>query len=103
MDKLFVVTTPRLEPYTVQELINLGMLDNSGAPRYSVLSGGIEFQGDLDTIYRANLQLRTASRLLLRFAQFHAAAFSELDKRTRIKFEVTKKPRSSAEVILNDR
>ena len=83
MEKLFAVTAPGLEPYTAQELRDLGMLDDSIQPRSSVVSGGIEFQGDLEIIYRANLHLRTASRVLLRFGKFHAAAFSELDKRAR--------------------
>ena len=45
-------------------------------------TGGIEFKGDIEAIYRANLFLRTASRVLLRMGDFHAAAFSELKRHT---------------------
>lgn len=46
-------------------------------------NGGITVSGDLETVYRLNLGLRTASRVLLRLGEFHAAAFSELHKRAR--------------------
>ena len=43
--------------------------------------GGIEFHGTLRDLYRANLHLRTASRILVRLGEFYAAAFSELRKK----------------------
>ena len=43
--------------------------------------GGIEFPASLSDLYRANLHLRTASRVLLRLGEFYAAAFSELRKK----------------------
>ena len=39
------------------------------------------FNGGLDELYRANLHLRTASRVLVRLGDFYAAAFSELRKK----------------------
>jgi putative N6-adenine-specific DNA methylase len=44
-------------------------------------AGGIEFEGTLEDIYRANLFLRTASRVSIRLGEFYAAAFSELRKK----------------------
>jgi putative N6-adenine-specific DNA methylase len=44
-------------------------------------SGGIAFEAGLDGLYRANLHLRTASRILLRLGEFYAAAFDELRKK----------------------
>lgn len=91
MEKLFVVTAPGLESFTAQELLQLGLLPtslgNSDTPAAQPLnyeqSGGVEFAGDIECLYRANLFLRTASRVLLRFGEFHAAAFSELTRHTR--------------------
>ncbi len=81
MYSLFAVTTPGLEPYTTLELQNLGCLPVSASASIPKnLTGGVEFTGDTETIYRANLKLRTASRILLRLGEFHAATFSELNK-----------------------
>jgi putative N6-adenine-specific DNA methylase len=82
MDKLFAVTAPGLELFTVQELQQMELLpERHGSTARE--PGGVEFTGDLETIYRVNLWLRTCSRLLLRLGEFHAAAFSELNKHTR--------------------
>ncbi|OQA14265.1 MAG: Ribosomal RNA large subunit methyltransferase L [Chloroflexi bacterium ADurb.Bin360] len=40
--------------------------------------GGLEFAGSLRDLYRLNLHLRTASRVIVRLGEFYAAAFSEL-------------------------
>ena len=91
MENLFAVCALGFEPYTRMELQQLGLIGTAspGLPpeQASVSSkdedaGGIEFAGDLEAIYRANLHLRTASRVLVRFAQFHAAAFSELRRKS---------------------
>jgi 23S rRNA G2445 N2-methylase RlmL len=44
-------------------------------------SGGIEFQGSLHDIYRVNLHLRTASRVLVRLGEFYASTFPELRRK----------------------
>jgi putative N6-adenine-specific DNA methylase len=44
-------------------------------------SGGIPFSGTLEDIYRANLALRCASRVLVRMPSFRAAAFPELRRK----------------------
>ena len=44
--------------------------------------GGVEFSGDLRAVYRANLHLRTASRILVRVGNFfRAETFPELEER----------------------
>jgi len=72
----FAVAAPGLETFTTQELLGLGFENPSIEP------GGITFRGDLADLYRANLHLRTASRILVRLGNFfHATAFPELEER----------------------
>lgn len=47
-----------------------------------VARGGIAFTGHLLDLYRANLHLRTAGRLLLRIAEFRATNFEQLALKT---------------------
>jgi putative N6-adenine-specific DNA methylase len=42
--------------------------------------GGFELSGTLEHIYKANLMLRTASRVVVRLGEYFAASFSELRK-----------------------
>lgn len=70
---LFAVTAPGLEPVTALELERLGL----GPAR--PLAGGVAFRGSTRALYRANLQLRTATRVLVRVARVRAASFAELD------------------------
>jgi len=90
MEKLFAVCAPGLEPFTALELDRLGLIGSHPAlrsenfltetgPQYE--SGGIEFQGSLHDVYRANLYLRTASRVLVRLGEFYASAFPELRRK----------------------
>ena len=75
MDSFFAVTAPGLEEFTAQELRSLGI--------EPVLEpGGVLFKGDAGSLSRANLQLRTASRVLARLGNFfYATTFPELQKR----------------------
>jgi putative N6-adenine-specific DNA methylase len=45
--------------------------------------GGVSWDGDARSMMRANLWLRTASRVLVRVARFKATAFYELEKRAK--------------------
>ena len=75
MDSFFVVTAPGLETLTAEELRGLDL-----APVAE--PGGLTFKGDLAALYRANLHLRTASRVLARLGNFfYATTFPELQKR----------------------
>jgi putative N6-adenine-specific DNA methylase len=47
--------------------------------RARVEEGGVEWDGSLESVARANLWLRTASRVLVRVAEFRATAFFELE------------------------
>ena len=80
MEKLFAGCTPGLETFVAQELDQVGLTgNNKSGPLYQ--SGGVEFKGSLHDIYRANLYLRTASRVLVRLGQFSAAEFPELRRK----------------------
>lgn len=45
--------------------------------------GGVSWEGDARSVARANLWLRTASRVLVRVARFTTTAFYDLEKRAR--------------------
>lgn len=72
---LFAVTAPGLEPIVADELGALGL------KIVAVTPGGVEFEGDLDDLWHANLALRGASRVLLRVASFRSTTFDELRRR----------------------
>lgn len=72
---LYSITAPGLEQVTALELGRLGI----GPVKQS--HGGVAWRGKMRDLYRANLWLRTATRVLVRVASFHAASFSELERR----------------------
>ncbi|MBI5053033.1 MAG: class I SAM-dependent RNA methyltransferase [Chloroflexi bacterium] len=71
----FAVSPPGLESITQRELFNLGI----NHPR--AVSGGVEFEGFLNHLYRVNLWSRTASRVLVRVGEFEAKSFAELERK----------------------
>lgn len=83
---LFAVTAPGLESITAGELATReegsGKAE-AGWVRGKQEPGGVSFAGNLETLYRANLWLRTASRVLVRLGQFHASTFYELERRAK--------------------
>ena len=85
MEEIFAVTAPGIKPYTLGELKALGLVNRESGPpedaRRFEEPGGVTFYGDLGDIYRTNLHLRTASRVLVRLGNFRATAFSELRKK----------------------
>ena len=48
-----------------------------------VADGKVEFEGDLTDICKANLWLRTAGRIYIKIAQFHAITFDDLFNQTK--------------------
>jgi putative N6-adenine-specific DNA methylase len=68
----FAVTAPGLEPLCAAELRGLAI-------RPTVDEGGVLWNGPIESIARANLWLRTASRVLVRVSEFRATAFYELE------------------------
>jgi len=73
----FAATAPGLEALTAEELRALGAKPVKAEP------GGVAFGGPEAMLLRANLWLRTASRVLVRIGQFRAAAFHELERHAR--------------------
>ncbi len=70
----FATTHPGLEALLSRELILLGLTPMRVEP------GGVEFEGTDRGLALANLGLRTAGRVSLRIAAFHAATFHELER-----------------------
>jgi len=73
--ELFVVTPPGLEALAAGELGALGL---AGA---AVEAGGVALRGTLRDLARANLALRTATRVLVRLGSFRASSFGALRAR----------------------
>ncbi len=72
----FAVTAPGLEAICAGEAAALGV-------RPQVAEGGVAWRGSMESVARANLWLRTASRVLVRVAEFKASAFFELELASR--------------------
>ena len=73
----FVITAPGLEPLAAAELQALGASDAR------VAEGGATFTATRRSLYEANLHLRTASRIVVRAAEFGARSFHELERLAR--------------------
>ena len=71
----YIVTAPGLEPLVRTEAERLGLSLGDSEP------GGIEFTGSLHDVGRANLWLRTATRVLVRVADFSVRALGELERK----------------------
>ncbi len=76
---LFAVTTPGLAPLCAAEMTRGGVLSHRQTP--AVEPGGVTYRGSRATLYRANLHLRTASRILVRLGEFRAENFDQLRAR----------------------
>ncbi|MDP5215782.1 class I SAM-dependent RNA methyltransferase [Ruegeria sp. 2205SS24-7] len=75
--EIFLVVTPGLEQPLAEEARALGF----DAPVVS--PGGVTMQGHWTDIWRANLWLRGATRVLVRIGAFRAFHLAQLDKRAR--------------------
>ena len=75
--EIYLVATPGLEAPLCEEAQELGF---SGA---KVVEGGVAFEGTWPDVWRANLCLRGATRVLARIASFRAMHLAQLDKRAR--------------------
>ncbi len=73
----FAVCQPGVKNLCLKELSDLGI--NPGGIR--VKKGGIEFSGKVSDCYRANLHLRSPSRILMRICRFRAETFAEFEKK----------------------
>ena len=83
--EIFASTAPGLQSIAAGELKALGLRGRGAGESGRALGeiGGVSFNGDLEALYRANLWLRTASRVLVRLGQFHASTFYELERRAK--------------------
>ncbi|TCO72117.1 THUMP domain-containing class I SAM-dependent RNA methyltransferase [Rhodovulum euryhalinum] len=74
---IFLAAPPGLEPMLAEEARALGFRDATPAP------GGVAVRGGWPEVWRANLWLRGAGRVLVRIAAFRALHLAQLDKRAR--------------------
>ena len=74
---LYSIAAPGLEQITGSELVALGVIPGSES------RGGVAWRGTVRDLYRANLWLRTATRVLVRVSSFHAGSFAELERRAK--------------------
>ena len=75
--RAFAVTAPGLAPLAAEELRALGLAVREVEP------AGVAFDATQGELQRANLWLRTASRVIVRLAAFRATAFHELERHAR--------------------
>lgn len=75
--EIFLVATPGLEPVLCEEVRAKGF----NSPR--AVPGGVTIKGGWPEVWRANLWVRGAGRVLARIASFHVVHLADLDKRAR--------------------
>ncbi|KUP92436.1 THUMP domain-containing class I SAM-dependent RNA methyltransferase [Tritonibacter horizontis] len=75
--EIFLIATPGLETVLCQEAQALGFTAARQVP------GGVSFDGGWPDVWRANLHLRGATRVLARIGSFRAFHLAQLDKRAR--------------------
>ncbi|GEO82491.1 THUMP domain-containing class I SAM-dependent RNA methyltransferase [Pararhodospirillum oryzae] len=75
--EIFLVAPPGLEAVLAAEVAARGFPDPVVTP------GGVLIQGGWPEVWRANLEIRGASRVLARVASFRAFHLAQLDKRAR--------------------
>ncbi|MEO9685623.1 MAG: class I SAM-dependent RNA methyltransferase [Tateyamaria sp.] len=74
---LFAITLPGLEKTLADEARALGFVVTEVEP------GGVTMTGDWSEVWRANFELRGATRVLVRVGDFMAFHLAQLDKRAR--------------------
>ncbi len=75
--QIFLVTLPGLEAPLANEA------KAAGFHVTGTLTGGVTCDGDWPDVWRANLELRGASKVLVRIGSFRAFHLAQLDKRSR--------------------
>ncbi|OUR79447.1 RNA methyltransferase [Alphaproteobacteria bacterium 46_93_T64] len=75
--EILLVTIPGLEPPLFEEARERGF------ENLTRIKGGVVFNGSWEDVWRANLEMRGASRILVRLGSFHAVHLAQLDKRAR--------------------
>jgi putative N6-adenine-specific DNA methylase len=75
--EILLVTIPGLERPLRAEAVEKGFRDAD------IIKGGVTIVGTWEDVWRANLQIRGASKILVRIGSFHAVHLAQLDKRAR--------------------
>lgn len=75
--EIFLAVPPGLEPLLLEEA------EAKGFGPAEITPGGVTIRGGWPTVWRANLMLRGASRVLVRIGAFRAMHLAQLDKRAR--------------------
>jgi putative N6-adenine-specific DNA methylase len=75
--EIFLASAPGLEPVLADEARAAGFADPTPVP------GGVATRGGWPEVWRANLELRGATRVLARVGSFRAMHLAQLDKRAR--------------------
>ncbi|MET3924476.1 class I SAM-dependent RNA methyltransferase [Devosia sp. 2618] len=75
--EIYLVATPGLEAPLCEEARAVGFA------QAKVVDGGVAFEGGWPDVWKANLELRGATRVLARMASFRAMHLAQLDKRAR--------------------
>ncbi|RYE74127.1 MAG: class I SAM-dependent RNA methyltransferase, partial [Hyphomicrobiales bacterium] len=75
--EIFLVATPGLEAALCAEALAQGFADAK------LVEGGVTLSGGWPEVWRANLELRGPTRVLVRIASFRAMHLEQLDKRAR--------------------
>lgn len=75
--EIFLAALPGLEPVLAAEATAIGLAGATAVP------GGVVLQGGWPEVWRANLWLRGATRVLARIGAFRALHLAQLDKRAR--------------------
>jgi putative N6-adenine-specific DNA methylase len=75
--EIFLVASPGLEQGVLAEAVDRGF---AGAAR---VPGGVAFRGTWADVWRANLELRLATRVLARIGEMRVMHLAQLDKRAR--------------------
>ncbi|MEM6609198.1 MAG: class I SAM-dependent RNA methyltransferase [Pseudomonadota bacterium] len=76
LTEMFAIAAPGQEAELAHEAVSKGF-------DAEAIQGGVALRGGWDEAWRANLELRGASRILARIAQFRAVHMAQLDKRSR--------------------
>lgn len=75
--EIFLAIAPGLEPALLAET------QAAGFEAAKITPGGVSIMGDWQDVWRANLTLRTPTRVLARIGEFRAFHLAQLDKRAR--------------------
>jgi putative N6-adenine-specific DNA methylase len=75
--EIFIITAPGLESVLCAEIRSLGFKEPTS------IKGGVTVRGGWPEVWRANLEIRGATRVLARIAEFRALHLAQLDKRAR--------------------